>query len=340
MPRTGPEAKLPWKRIPKIIRQRVDDALGSRVIRAVRVWGGYGPTPTYRLMLEDGRRAFFKGTFHASNEFMKHALQVEERVYHDLGATLGRWMPQWYAMLHHEDWHVLLLEDLGPKSVPPWTPEKTRKIAHSLADFHLSTFDSHLQPPAWLPRPAEELAQESWTRTVEESTQFRHLASFAGDEVPHALEWLQAISPKIDQLMTLGQQTLKEGPYAILHGDIRSDNLRFTCGRLSLFDWPSISVGRPEWDIVAFAQSVTVDEGPSPEQVMAWYGERFPLNNAAVESALAFWFTFFAARAWLPDIPGLPRLRPFQRQQLAVLANWTARQWSFPTPTWTERLLL
>jgi hypothetical protein len=139
MPRTGLEAKLPWKRVPQTVRQQVEAALGEPVTRAARVWGGYGPTPTYRLLLADGRRAFFKGTFHDSNEFMKHALQIEERVYADLSATLGRWMPQLYAALHHDDWHVLLLEDLGPQSVPPWTPEKTRQIAHALADYHLST---------------------------------------------------------------------------------------------------------------------------------------------------------------------------------------------------------
>jgi hypothetical protein len=242
MSRTGLEAKLPWKCIPQAIHQQVDAALGAPVIRAERAWGGYGPTPTYRLLLAGGRRAFFKGTFHASNAFSKHALQIEERVYHDLGSMLGSWMPQLFAPLHHEDWHILLLEDLGPKSVPPWTPVKTRKIAYALADFHLSSLDS--LPPAWLPRSDEELEQESWTRTIEES-----------------------------------------------------------------------------------------------EQVMAWYGERFPLNNHAVDCSLAFWFTFFAARAWLPEVAELPRLRRFQRQQLAVLANWAARQWSFPLPEWTEKLL-
>jgi aminoglycoside phosphotransferase (APT) family kinase protein len=335
MSRTGLEAKLPWKCIPQAIHQQVDAALGAPVIRAERAWGGYAPTPTYRLLLANGRHAFFKGTFHASNAFSKRALQIEERVYSDLSSTLGRWMPQWYATLHHEDWHVLLLEDLGAKSVPSWTPVKTRKIAYALADFHLSSLDS--QPPVWLPRPDEELERESWTRTVEESQRFRHIAALAGNESPLALEWFQKISPKIDRLMK--QQTLREGPYAILHGDIRSDNLRFTRGQLYLFDWPSISVGRPEWDIVAFAQSVTVDKGPAPEQVMAWYGERFPLNNHAVDCSLAFWFTFFAARAWLPEIPELPRLRRFQRQQLSILASWAARRWSFSSPTWAEQLL-
>jgi hypothetical protein len=42
------------------------------------------------LALADGRWAFFKGTYHASNVFAKQALLDEERVYHDLGALLSR----------------------------------------------------------------------------------------------------------------------------------------------------------------------------------------------------------------------------------------------------------
>src|SRR5579875_130878 len=124
MSRTGIEDKPPWKRVPKKVRQEIETALGAPVRRAARVWGGYGPTPTYRLVLADGRRAFFKGTYHASNEFAKSALLLEERVYHDFIDILGKWMPHWYATVHYEDWFGLLLEDLGPKSVPPWSPGK------------------------------------------------------------------------------------------------------------------------------------------------------------------------------------------------------------------------
>ena len=166
MSRTGVEAKLPWKHVPKVLRQQVEAALGAPVERATRIWGGYGPTPTYRLVMDDGRRAFFKGTYQASNEFAKNALLYEERVYSELSGMLGEWMPQWYATVHHDDWHGLLLEDLGPKSVPPWTPEKVRVITQALATFHHSSLS--FQPPVWLSRPEERLAQENWARTIQE----------------------------------------------------------------------------------------------------------------------------------------------------------------------------
>jgi hypothetical protein len=240
-----------------------------------------------------------------------------------------------YATFHHDDWHVLILEDLGPQSVLPWTNGKTRMITHALAAFHQSSLGS--QPPAWLTLPEEGLASENWGQMVTDSLEFQNIAALVGKEAPQALKWFQQISPTIENVMR--QPDLKEGAHAILHGDVRSDNLRFRQGQLYLFDWPSITLGRPEWEVVAFAQSVTVEGGASPEQVLAWYGEEFSLNSNAIACALAWWLTFFAHRAWQPEVPGLPRLRRFQRQQLGILISWAARQWSFPSPEWVEQLL-
>src|SRR5690606_7911827 len=103
-------------------------------------------------------------------------------------------------------------------------------------------------------------------------------------------------------------------------------------GRLYLFDWPAITVGRPEWDVVAFAQTVTVEGGVAPEQVMSWYAEKFPADPRTVDCSIAWFIAFFADRAWRSEIPGLPRVRRFQRQQLGTMLLWAARQWSLPQP--------
>ncbi|HEV2235583.1 MAG TPA: hypothetical protein VGR57_02885, partial [Ktedonobacterales bacterium] len=108
--------------------------------------------------------------------------------------------------------------------------------------------------------------------------------------------------------------------------DTRSDNLRFAGGRLVLFDWPWAGVGRPELDVAAFAQSVTVEGGAAPERVVAWYAERLPLRDEALDAAVAWLAAFFALRAWEPELPDLPRLRGFQRRQLAVVLAWAARR--------------
>jgi thiamine kinase-like enzyme len=172
---------------------------------------------------------------------------------------------------------------------------------------------------------------------VDQTQGFRLLAAWAGKAGPEAQTWLNVISPIIDDLMT--RPVLATESFALLHGDLRSDNLRFRQGRLKLFDWPAISVGRPEWDIVAFAQTVTVEGGVAPEQVMRWYAEKLPVDAAAVDSSIAWWFCFFADKAWREEIPSLPRVRRFQRQQLAVIAQWAARQWNLPEPSWAQEFL-
>jgi hypothetical protein len=335
MSRTGVEAKLPWRRVPKAVRQQVEAALGAPIVRAARVWGGYAPTPSFRLTLADGRRVFFKATHAESNEFSTQALYAEERIYQELGDLLNRWTPQYYASILHADWHGILLEDLGPKSVPPWTPALARGVARALAAFHLETQGKPL--PTWLSRPQDRLHAESWLRVRTETEGFRHLAAWAGEAAPEALAWFELISPTIEALMAA--PVLATEPFALLHGDLRSDNLRFRQGRLALFDWPAITVGRAEWDFVAFAQTVTVEGGVAPEQMLAWYGAEFPVDTAAVDSSIAWLFAFFADKAWRGEIPGLPRVRRFQRQQLGVMAQWAARQWALPEPVWAPAFL-
>jgi hypothetical protein len=317
------------------VRQAVEAALGAPVRRAARIWGGYGPAPSFRLLLADGRRAFFKGTYGESNEFSQRALMADERAYHELYPLLGRWMAGYYATIAQDDWRGLLLEDLGPKSVPPWTPLLARRISQAMAEFHLATLGADL--PEWISRPPKTLASHSWQRVVDQTQSCRLLAERAGTASTEAQMWLQMISPIIDDLMT--RPILVMEPFALLHGDLRSDNLRYRQGRLKLFDWPAITVGRPEWDIVAFAQTVTVERGVAPEQIMHWYAEELPVDAAAVDSSIAWWFCFFADKAWREEIPSLPRVRRFQRQQLAVIAQWAARRWGLPEPSWAQEFL-
>ncbi len=330
MSRTGVEAKPAWRTVPAVVRDGVRATLGSPVLRGVRVWGGYSPTPTFRLLLADGRAAFLKATNAASDDFPRRALTQEERVYRELSPLIGPWAPRFYGTFHHADWHVLLLEDLGPRTMPPWPPTTTRRLAHAYAAFHASTLGVEL--PAWLQRPQQSMPRVSWERVVEESDDLHTVADLAAGHSPAALAWLRDASPLLSRLTAAAAAA--PGPYALLHSDTRSDNLRFRRGRLSLFDWPFAEAGRPELDVAAFAQSITVDGGVDPETFVAWYAERLALDAEALDTAIAWLIAFFAGLAWQPDIPGLPRLRPFQRQQLAVLLAWAGRRLRLPDPTW------
>src|SRR5579884_3898996 len=96
MGHTGVEPKPPWRSVHPAVRHAAEDILGARVRRATRAWGGYGPTPTYRLRLADGRAAFFKAVDPGANDHMHAAFRQEERVYAELGPLIGPWAPACY----------------------------------------------------------------------------------------------------------------------------------------------------------------------------------------------------------------------------------------------------
>jgi hypothetical protein len=49
--RIGAEPKSAWRAVPRAVRSQVEGLVGARVARALRVWGGYAPSPTFRLFL-------------------------------------------------------------------------------------------------------------------------------------------------------------------------------------------------------------------------------------------------------------------------------------------------
>jgi hypothetical protein len=81
-----------------------------------------------------------------------------------------------------------------------------------------------------------------------------------------------------------------------------------------------------------------LEGGPDPEHFVDWYGERLPLHSVALDTAVAWLAGFFADLAWRPPIPGLPRLRAFQRQQLGMMLAWASRRLHLSEPAWVSEL--
>lgn len=330
MSRTGAEAKPPWSVVPRAVKDEVAKLLGSPVARAERVYGGYAPSATFRVALADGRRIFLKSTYPLPKGSGVHwSIDREERFYRSVGKRVQRWAPRYFGSFERDGWHMLALEDLGPRSVPPWTPAKTRRAARDYARFHASTLGKHL--PRWLSR-AEHVGLASFWSGLVERGEIRAVASLARRRADEAEEWLDVALP----LLLAGEDRLARlrGPFALIHGDTRSDNIRIVGDRLRIFDWPFASVGPAELDLVAFAQTVAAEGGPEPESILAEYTRVLPLRDRAIDASLAGVAGYFADRAWRTPIPSLPRLRPWQRQQLKATLLWLARRFELPEPRW------
>lgn len=294
------------------------------------MYGGYAPSATFRVVLADGRRVFLKSTYPLPRgSHVKWSVAAEERVYRTLGDRIERWAPRFLGSLERQGWHVVALEDLGPSTIPPWTPAKARFAARDYARFHASTLGARLPP--WLPRGEHARFATFWAALAERG-ELRSVAALARRHADEAEEWLAVALP----LMRQWERRLARlpRPFALLHFDTRSDNLRLHGERLRLFDWPFASVGPAEFDVAAFAQAVAMEGGPLPERVLAWYEEVLPLRQASVDASLAGICGYFSDRAWRPPHAGLPRLRSVQRRQLKASLAWAARRFGLPEPSW------
>ena len=326
------EEKPPWSAVPAAVRAETERRLRSRVIRATRAYGGYAASATFRLVLASGRRAFFKAGYPPPpGSAAIFPIDREETRYLRLARFMGRWAPRLYGSFHLEQWHVLLMEDVGPATIPPWSTSKTRQAARSYARFHRSTLGARL--PAFLPR-SEHIEFASFWRALAKSGDLAGTASLARRRADEAREWIDVALPVLREKEK--ELETARRPFALLHMDTRSDNLRLIGDRLVMFDWPFAAAGPVEFDLIAFAQGVAAEGGPAPERVLAWYEEVLPLRARELDASIAGIAGYFADRAWRPPLPGLPRLRSIQRRQLIATLAWAARRFALPEPSWLD----
>src|SRR5439155_18767957 len=109
------------------------------------------PSATFRLSLDDGRSVFCKAAYPLpEGSPVQFVVDREERVYLGLRHLISPWAPAFYGSCALDGWHVLLLEDLGPATVPPWTRAKARAAMESYGAFHRASVGARL--PRWLSR--------------------------------------------------------------------------------------------------------------------------------------------------------------------------------------------
>jgi len=116
----------------------------------------------------------------------------------------------------------------------------------------------------------------------------------------------------------------------LLHFDVRADNLLLDDHHVWFFDWPHACIGAAWLDVVAFEPSVTMQGGPTAEEVFGRYRGSAAADPDAVTAAVATVAGFFTLDALQPPPAGLPTLRAFQAAQGSVAREWLAQRtgWS------------
>src|SRR5262249_21734441 len=150
-------------------------------------------------------------------------------------------------------------------------------------------------PPPFLPRlEARRFGLMGWRVVAAVPEPFLGLGMVSRD-------WLEAALPA---LLAAEQRATLEG-VALVHLDVRSDNLCFAGERVVLVDWNWACIGNPLLDVAAWLPSLAAEGGPSPQTILPEAGELVALLAG-----------YWAARAGEPDPWPGARVRQVQRAQL------------------------
>ncbi|SHF08305.1 Phosphotransferase enzyme family protein [Seinonella peptonophila] len=325
------EPKPNWSDIPRCVSREMESILGSVVKKTEIVYGGFGPSATFRLYLQDGRTIFVKGAGKGSTSVNWKGVKKEEILYQEVKAVQA-FSPAYIGSVKQSDWHLLLLEDMGHAvEVPPWTEALARNAMEGVAQFHLLG----LQEKAKLEKMDVATFAFQW-RMLKETKAERELlfALFPGkrDEI---ITWFDHV---IDHLIEAEERVFDiNQPWGLIHCDLRSDNLRFLEQKLILFDWATTCMGPLMLDIAFFLPSIWGQSGPFPSILLTEYtgimqNNGVVFSQSSIEAAAAFTAGFFAARAGKEPIDFLPRLRAIQYMQLGPALHWVADALGLPAP--------
>ncbi|MGV9295829.1 phosphotransferase [Amycolatopsis sp. NPDC003676] len=281
--------------------ERLKRAAGADVVRANLITGrGYTQNRRMIIELASGATLFAKQATDAASAAW---LRTEYSAYRHLR---GSFLPELLGWDDDGEFPVLLLQDLSDAHwPPPWDAGMVDAVLAVLEEVA-----AHPVFPGLSPVRETGFVQAPWAEVADDPRPLLGLELCSE-------QWLEKALPV---LLDVAHPDLAAGN-ALVHLDVRSDNLCFPAGRTVLFDWNLAAVGNPEFDVAFWLPSLRLEGGPRPEEA------------AAVSPGVAALVAgFFASKAGLPVIPHAPRVRDIQRRQLEVALPWAARALELPPP--------
>ncbi|MEV1168044.1 aminoglycoside phosphotransferase family protein [Nonomuraea sp. NPDC049784] len=301
---TNPPAsgvRVPWHEVHPQVRTAVEEFLGGRVAEAVTQPGGFSPAAAVRLRTENGRRAFVKAVGPEPNPDSVRLYRDELRIAAALPESVPA--PRLLTGFELEGWVTLVFEDVeGEHPEMPWRRDQLDLVLDAVERMSAALTPS----PIDLPPIGETLGASfhGWRNLLEEG------ADGLDPWVARHLEELAELE---------SGWTAEAAGDTLVHGDLRADNILLAGDHVYLVDWPWACVGAPWVDLVCMLPSIGMQGGPMPHEL-------FTDPDPAVTAMVAALTGYFVEHARLPDPPGLPTVRAFQRAQGVVALDWLKRR--------------
>jgi len=304
--------RLAWQQVPGHVRGAVEAVLGAPVVEAVTQEGGFSPGAAARLRLADGRRAFVKAlgidVHRPSFELYRSEAAVMPRL------PQGLPVPRLLGVCDDGEWVALVYEEIdGRQPTVPWWPDELDRVAATLSDLGAALRPSPLpDAPGFAEMEGNAAFLGGWRRLA---------ASPPPDVDPwlcHQLHRLAAEGTDLAELV---------GGDALLHTDLRSDNLLLTSdGGVVVIDWAWTCNGAPWLDLLLFAATVNAEGGGDAERLVRTH----PLTRDVAPACIDVVLLAAAGSYWWMSLgsedPAMPGGRANQRAYAHATLRWVRRR--------------
>jgi hypothetical protein len=303
---------LPWSEVPEEVRHWVGGVVGSPIVDATDMAGGFSPGCCTLLHFEDGQSVFVKAVGEALNPISPGMHRREGKIAPALPRSAR--LPVFIEGYDDGDWVALLYREIrGVLPRQPWVETELDAVLEGLAAMHESL----------TPCPIVDIEKTS-ARDPTIFTGWRSLASMTAppDELD---EWSRRHLDALAELEARCPAALDQGD-TLVHGDIRSDNVLLAEPGAVFIDRPHASRGSTLSDLVGWAPSVALEGGPDPETLIGRYRTSTRWDDDATNAIIAGVAGYFTSHALRPAQPGLPTIRDFQGAQGVVARSWLRRR--------------
>lgn len=286
------------------MRTALEQRLGARVAEAVTQPQGFSPGLAARLRLEDGRRVFLKAVSQEANPDTPEIHRREARILTALPATapIARLLWSYDEM----GWVALCLEDVdGRHPGEPWTDSDLNRVITAVEKMSRDLTPSPIQVEDTVPAFFRRIVN-GWRMAMERGE--TRLDAWALGNLARLAE-LEGRAPGA-----------VDGD-ALVHCDVRADNLLITGDRVYVLDWPWARIGAAWVELVAMAPSVTMQGGPACEDLLGRLDLR-GVSREAIDAVICSLAGYFVVRALEPPPQGIPTVRAFQAAQGRVAIAW------------------
>lgn len=305
--------RIRYAQAPQHVQRWVESRLGGEVVGVVDCVGGMSPGPAARVRTAVGTSAFVKGCGSELNPDTPTLLRSEAQVL----ASLPRHpsLPRLLDVYDDGGWVALLIEELpGSPAAAPWTADALARVSEALTAVGplLAGVELEGLPSA---RDSSPIFLTRWRRLA--------------DRLELVDPWWASHHDRL--AVHAGRAAGLIGGDAVLHWDIRADNVVVTPDRTVLVDWGQARRGAAWMDhaLLALDCSMTGSEVSTAELAATdpVLRERDPADLLALAAAAAM---SFVSRSTEPAPRGLPTLpatsarwadslRPYLAEALAAV---------------------